>query len=167
MARWARTARTEDADAASGPTDDPRTTPEVVASLVVNAQALLAKQVELLTLELRAAIGRRVTALVLVLVATVAGGLAVLLGAATAAIALESVVDARWQAWGIVTLAVLVPVLVLIVIAARLARTPVVPERTRQELDVTSAWLRDVTGGRGNGTGPDGASGRDATGGAA
>jgi MFS family permease len=144
MARWARS---EDAGATVGSADDARTTPEVVASLVVNAQALLAKQVELLTLELRAAIGRKVGALVMLLVATVAGGLAVLLGAITAAIALEEVVAARWQAWGIVALAVLVPVIVLIVVAARLARTPVAPARTREELDATSAWLRDLADG--------------------
>ena len=138
-------------DGSTTPTEDLRSTAEVVASLVVNVQALLAKQLELLSLELREAIGRKVAALVMLLVAVLAGGLVVMLGAVTAAVALEDVLDARWQAWGLVALAVLVPALVLIAIAARLLRTPVTPERTRSELDATGAWLRTMTSTNGDG----------------
>lgn len=133
-------------DGSGTPTEDVRTTSEVVASLVVNVQALIAKQLELLTLEVREAVGRKVAALVMLLVAALAGALVVLLGAVTAAVALEEVLDARWQAWGLVALAVLVPAVVLIAIAARLLRRPVAPERTRRELDETGAWLRRLTG---------------------
>ncbi len=128
------------------PVADGRATAEVVASLVVNVQALLAKQVELLTLEIREAVGRKVAAAVMLLVAALAGGVVVLLGAVTAAVALEDVLDARWQAWGIVALAVLVPALVLIAVAVRLMRRPVTPERTRTELEATGTWLRGVAG---------------------
>ena len=133
-------------DGSATPAEDVRTTAEVVASLVVNVQALLAKQLELLSLEVRAIVGRKVAALVMLLVAVLAGGLVVMLGAVTAAVALEDVLDARWQAWGLVALAVLVPALILIAIAARLLRTPVTPERTRSELDTTGAWLRAMAG---------------------
>lgn len=137
-------------DGSATSTEDVRTTAEVVASLVVNVQALLAKQVELLGLEVRAAIGRRVAAFVMLLVAALAGALVVLLGAMTAAVALEDVLNARWQAWGVVSLAVLVLALVLIVVAARLMRRPIAPERTRQELETTSAWLRALAGSDGD-----------------
>ena len=137
------------------PTEDARTTAEVVASLVVNVQALLAKQVELLSLEVREAVGRKVAALVMLVMAVLAGGLVVLLGAVTAAVALEDVLDARWQAWGVVALAVLLPALILIAVAARLMRRPVTPERTRRELDATGDWLRRMTGT--DGDAPDGA----------
>jgi uncharacterized membrane protein YqjE len=133
-------------DGATTPTEDVRTTSEVLASLVVNVQALLAKQLELLSLEVREIVGRKVAAVVMLLVAVLAGGLVVMLGAVTAAVALEDVLDARWQAWGLVALAVLVPALVLIAVAARLLRTPATPERTRRELDATTAWLRTMTG---------------------
>lgn len=132
------------ADGAGTPTEDVRTTGEVIASLVVNVQALLAKQLELLSLELREAVARRVAALVMLLVAALAGALVVLLGAVTAAVALEDVMDARWQAWGVVALGVLVPALILIAVAARLLRRPVTPERTRRELDATGTWLRGL-----------------------
>ena len=140
-------------DGSATPTEDVRTTAEVVASLVVNVQALLTKQVELLGLELRAAVGRRMAALVMLLVAALAGALVVLLGAMTAAVALEDVLDARWQAWGVVALAVLLLALILIAVAVRLMRRPVTPERTRQELETTSAWLRSMAGADGDGSG--------------
>jgi len=142
-------------DGTGTPTEDARTTAEVVASLVVNVQALLAKQVELLSLEVREAVGRKVAALVMLLVAVLAGGLVVMLGAVTAAVALQDVLDARWQAWGVVALAVLLPALILIVVAARLMRRPVAPERTRRELDATGDWLRRMTAA--DGDAPDGA----------
>lgn len=139
----------------AGATTDDRTTAEVVASLVVNVQALLSKQLELLSLELREAVGRKVAALVMLLVASLAGALVVLLGAVTAAIALEDVFDARWQAWGVVALGILVLAVILIVAAARLLRRPVTPDRSRRELDTTGAWLRGLAASDG-GTAGDG-----------
>mgnify|MGYP001546601904 FL=1 len=133
-------------DGAGTPTEDVRTTAEVVASLVVNVQALLAKQVELLGLEVREAVGRKVAALVALLVAALAGAVVVVLGAVTAAVALEDVLDARWQAWGLVALAFLLPTLILIAVAARLLRRPVTPDRSRQELETTGAWVRGLAG---------------------
>jgi hypothetical protein len=139
-------------DGSGTPTEDVRTTGEVLASLVVNLQALLSKQLELLSLEVREIVGRKVAALVMLLVAALAGALVVLLGAVTAAVALEDVLDARWQAWGLVALAVLVPALVLIVVAARLLARPVTPDRTRRELDATGAWLRAMVSTDGDGS---------------
>jgi MFS family permease len=123
---------------------DTRSTGEVVASLIVNAQAMIAKEVELLGLELKRIVGRKVAAVALLLVGALAGSAVVLLGAVTAAIALEGSFDERWMAWGVVTLAVAVLALVLLLIAARMLSRGWSPRTSRREATTTGEWLRDL-----------------------
>jgi hypothetical protein len=121
---------------------DTRSTGEVVASLIVNAQAMIAKEVELAGLELRKMVGRKVTAVALLLMAALAGAGVLLLGAVTAAIALESVLAERWMAWGAVTLGVAVLALLLFAIAARKLSRGWSPRAQRRDATTTSEWLR-------------------------
>jgi protein-S-isoprenylcysteine O-methyltransferase Ste14 len=123
---------------------DTRSTGEVVASLIVNAQAMIAKEVELLGLELKRIVGRKVAAVALLLVGALAGSAVVLLGAVTAAIALEGSFDERWMAWGVVTLAVAVLALVLLLVAARMLSRGWSPRTSRREATTTGEWLRDL-----------------------
>jgi MFS family permease len=123
---------------------DTRSTGEVIASLIVNAQAMIAKEVELLGLELKRIVGRKVAAVALLLVGALAGSAVVLLGAVTAAIALEGSFDERWMAWGVVTLAVAVLALVLLLIAARMLSRGWSPRTSRREATTTGEWLRDL-----------------------
>jgi dipeptide/tripeptide permease len=83
---------------------DTRSTGEVVASLIVNTQAMVAKEVELLGLELRRMVARKAIAVAMLLVGALAAAGVLMLGAVTAAIALEELFDERWMAWGAVTL---------------------------------------------------------------
>lgn len=121
-----------------------RSTGEVIASLIVNAQAMIAKEVELLGLELKRIVGRKVAAVAVLLVGALAGSAVVLLGAVTAAIALEDTFDERWMAWGVVTLAVAVLALVLLLIAARMLSRGWSPRASRREATTTGEWLRDL-----------------------
>jgi protein-S-isoprenylcysteine O-methyltransferase Ste14 len=123
---------------------DTRSTGEVVASLIVNAQAMIAKEVELLGLELKRIVGRKVAAVALLLVGALAVSAVVLLGAVTAAIALEGSFDERWMAWGVVTLAVAVLALVLLLVAARMLSRGWSPRTSRREATTTGEWLRDL-----------------------
>ena len=99
---------------------DARSTGEVIASLVVNTQAMVAKEVELLGLELKRIVGRKVAAIALMLAGALVLAGVLVLGAVTAALALESSFDERWMAWGVVTLATAVVALILVAVAARL-----------------------------------------------
>jgi protein-S-isoprenylcysteine O-methyltransferase Ste14 len=121
---------------------DTRSTGEVVASLIVNAQAMIAKEVELVGLELRRMIGRKIAAVVLLLVGALALFSVLLLGAATAAIALEDVLDERWMAWGAVTLVAAVLALVLVAVAGRLLSASWSPRSQRRDTTSTGVWLR-------------------------
>jgi hypothetical protein len=69
---------------------DARSTAEVIASLIVNTQAMVAKEVELVGLELKRIVGRKVAAVAILLVGALVLASVVLLGAMTAAFALES-----------------------------------------------------------------------------
>jgi len=121
---------------------DTRSAGEVVASLIVNAQAMIAKEVELVGLELRRVIGRKIAAVVLLLVGALALFSVLLLGAATAAIALEDVLDERWMAWGVVTLGAAVLALVLVAVAGRLLSAGWSPRAQRRDTTSTGDWLR-------------------------
>jgi hypothetical protein len=123
---------------------DERTTSEVVASLVVNAQALLAKEVELLGLEVRGIVSRKLSAVALLLTTAFLATGVLGLGAVTLAIALEDVFDARWHAWGVVTLILLVVSLVVLLVAGKLLAGPWSPVRTRAQLDRTGTWLSEL-----------------------
>jgi len=130
---------------------DTRSTGEVLASLIVNAQAMIAKEVELVGLELRRTVGRKIAAVVLLLVGALALFAVLLLGAATAAVALEEVLDERWMAWGVVTLGAAVLALVLVAVAGRMLSASWSPRAARRDTTSTGDWLRalgDELGGR-------------------
>jgi len=120
---------------------DTRSTGEVVASLIVNAQAMIAKEIELVGLELRRIVSRKLAAIALVLVGALAASGVLLLGAVTAALALESAFDERWMAWGVITLAVAVLALLLIAIAARMLSRGWSPRAGRSDTTTTGEWL--------------------------
>jgi hypothetical protein len=140
---------------------DTRSTGEVVASLIVNTQAMVAKEVELVGLELRRLVGRKLTAIAVLMVATISAAGVLVLAAATAAIALEGVFDARWMAWGVVTLASVVVTLVLLGIAARLLARGWSPSAGRRDATSTGDWLRalgsELAGNAGDSAAGDGA----------
>jgi hypothetical protein len=121
---------------------DTRSTGEVVASLIVNAQAMIAKEVELVGLELRRLVGRKLAAIAILLVGALAASAVLLLGAITAAVALEGVLDERWMAWGVVTVAVAVIAVVLFGIAASLLSRGWSLGATRRSAGSTGEWLR-------------------------
>lgn len=123
---------------------DTRSTGEVVASLVVNAQALVAKEIELARLELRRIVARKVAAVVMLLLAALALAAVVMLGAVTAAVALQDVLDEPWMAWGVVTLTVTVIALILLAVAARTLSSGWSLDVSRRTASSTSAWLRDL-----------------------
>jgi len=129
-------------DVEQGAPMDTRSTGEVVASLIVNAQAMIAKEVELAGLELKRIVGRKVAAVALMLVGALAASAVLLLGAITAAIALEGMFDARWMAWGVVTLAVAVVALLLVIVAARMLARGWSPRGSRRDATSTGEWLR-------------------------
>jgi hypothetical protein len=121
---------------------DTRSTGEVVASLIVNAQAMIAKEVELAGLELKRIVSRKVTAIALMLLGALAASAVLLLGAATAAIALEDVLAERWMAWGVVTLAVAVLAVLLVAIAGGMLSRGWAPRSGRRDATSTKEWLR-------------------------
>jgi len=136
--------RTSGADAAPDGATDMRSTTELLASLLVGAQALVAKEIELLGLELKGIVGRKFAALGLLLVGALAAAGVLLLGAMTAAFALESVFAQRWQAWGVVTLGVLLVTIVLALIAASQLSRGWTPAATRRDVATTATWLRGL-----------------------
>jgi hypothetical protein len=123
---------------------DTRSTGEVVASLIVNAQAMIAKEVELLGLELKRLVGRKVAAVAVLLVGALSASAVLLLGAITAAIALEGVFDERWMAWGVVTLAVAALSLLLVLVAAGMLSRGWSPRAARRDATTTGEWLRSL-----------------------
>jgi hypothetical protein len=137
----------QDRAARSGPEPDVRSTPEVIASFLVNVQALLSKEVELFGLELRGIVARKLAAIGLVVTGALTAAGVLGLAAVTAAVALEDVFDTRWHAWGVVTLASLVLATVLLGLAARLLAGAWVPARSRRQFGATSDWVRGLTGG--------------------
>jgi O-antigen ligase len=130
---------------------DTRSTGEVVASLIVNAQAMIAKEVELVGLELRRIVGRKLAAVAILLVGALSASAVLLLGAVTAAIALEGSFAERWMAWGVVTLAVALVALLLFIVAARMLSRGWSLGSTRRNATSTGEWLRalgeELTGG--------------------
>jgi len=143
-------ARGDEGDAHASGRQDPRSTGDVVASLIVNTQALIAKEFELLGLELKRIVTRKVAAVATLLVAALTAGGVLLLGAMTAALALESRFSERWIAWGVVTLATALLALILVAVAVRMLSRGWSPRSGRKDPTTTRDWLRglvdDVTG---------------------
>lgn len=121
---------------------DTRSTGEVVASLIVNTQAMVAKEVELVGLEVRRIVGRKIAAVALLLVGALAAFGVLILGAVTGAVALEAVLDERWMAWGVVTLAFLLVAILLLLVAARMLSRGWSPSARREDGTSTGEWLR-------------------------
>jgi hypothetical protein len=142
MARRDRTSGA--ATAAAADAVDTRPTTEVLASLLVGAQALVAKEIELLGLELKGIVARKFTALGLLLAGALASAGVLLLGAMTAAFALEPVFAHRWQAWGVVTLGVLLVTLLVVAIALGQLARGWTPAATRRDVTTTATWLREL-----------------------
>ncbi len=140
-----RTAHQDGSDRPGHTTTDGRSTGEVLASLVVNTQALLAKEVELVGLELKALVGRKVAAIAALLVGALAAAGVLMLGAVTAAIALEDVFSQRWMAWGAVTLGVAVLALILVLIAVRRLAGNWSLRARRSDPTSTTSWLRGLS----------------------
>jgi hypothetical protein len=156
--RWGGPDRPEDV------TSDGRSTGEVVASLVVNTQALIAKEIELLGLELKSLVGRRIAAAAMLLVGALAAAGVLLLAAVTTAIALESVFDERWMAWGTVTLGSALIAIVLVLFAARMFGGSWSPRSRRKDPTSTTEWLRGLSEELSAGlTGPSGEGPADGT----
>jgi hypothetical protein len=139
-----RTARGDGPDRPDDVTSDGRSTGEVLASLVVNTQALLAKEVELVGLEMKALVGRKVAAVAGLLVGALAGAGVLMLGAVTAAIALEGMFDERWMAWGAVTLGAAAIAIVLVLIAVRRLSRGWSLRDGRSDRTSTNTWLREL-----------------------
>ncbi len=130
--------------ATGGPGPDVRSTPEVLASFLVNVQALLSKELELFGLELRGIVTRKLTAIGAIITGALTAAGVLGLGAVTAAIALEDVFDTRWHAWGVVTLGLLVVSLLLIGIALSRLAGGWTPKRARRQFSATSTWVRGL-----------------------
>jgi hypothetical protein len=139
-----RTPRAADPHRGDPTAQGARSTGEVLASLVVNTQALISKEVELVRLELKALVGRKIAAVATLLVGALAAGGVLLLGAVTAAIALEEVFDARWMAWGVVTAGTAVVALVLVAIAAGMLGGGWSLRSRRKDATSTQTWLRSL-----------------------
>jgi hypothetical protein len=116
----------------------------VLASFLVNVQALLAKELELVGLELRRIVARKLAAVGAIVAGALTAAGVLGLGAVTAAIALEDVFDTRWHAWGVVTLAFLLVSLLLLVVAFRLLAGAWMPTRARRQFSATSTWVRGL-----------------------
>lgn len=129
---------------AAGDDADARSTAEVLASLVVNTQALITREVELLGLEVRRIVADKAIALLQLVTAAVAGLVVVALGAVAVAVALEPVVPAPWMAWAIVAGATAVLSWIALALAWRRLARSWLPRRTLASLEETSAWARNT-----------------------
>lgn len=125
-----------------GTDDDARSTAEVLASLVVNTQALVAREVELLGFEVRRIITEKVVALIQLVSAAVAGIVVLALAAVAVAIAIEPLLPARWMAWALVALVTALLSWVVLALAWRRLSRSWLPRRTLASLEETSRWAR-------------------------
>lgn len=127
----------------SGGTEpDPRSTAEVLASLVVNTQALVSREVELLGLEVRRIVTEKTIALLQLVSAAVAGIVVLALTAVAVAIAIEPFLPTRWMAWAIVAGATALLSWTVLALAWRRLSRSWLPRRTLASLEETSAWAR-------------------------
>ena len=124
------------------PADDQRPTSEIVASLIANLQALLKTQFELLKLELTGIARDKAVAIGLFIGAGVLSLFVLAFAGVTVAAALTLVLPA-WAAWLIVTGLYLLVGVILALVGARLAKRPVKPERTQQELEALKDWAQE------------------------
>lgn len=112
---------------------DPRTTSEVVASLIANLQALLKTEIELAKLEVSTIVREKAIAAALVVVGALLGLFILAFVGVTAAHAFMLVV-APWLAWLIVTGIYTLIAVIAMLVAMRLLKRPTVPERTKTDV---------------------------------
>jgi hypothetical protein len=128
---------------ATAPEDlDPRSTAEVLRSLVANVQALVKKEIELAKLEITDIITARATAAGMFVGAAVLGLFILGFVGVTGAKALSLVLP-EWAAWLIVTgIYTLLAGILAAVGARKLKSPPNVPERTKANYEETVEWAK-------------------------
>lgn len=124
---------------------DDRATSEVVASLIATTQALVKKEIELAKLEVKRILVDKAIAVGSALVAALVALFILGFVGVTVAKALEEAF-APWIAWAIVTGVYTLVTLVLLFVAYRFVRRPVVPERTKASVEETIAWAKEQVG---------------------
>lgn len=123
-------------------TPDDREVSEVVASLLVNGQGLVKTELELAKLEIKRIVTEKAIAIGLAAGGALLGLYILAFAGVTGANALMLVV-APWLAWLIVTGVYLLVAVVLLLVAVRLFKRPVVPEQTKAELELTKTWATE------------------------
>ena len=133
-------------EGAAGPgASDDRDTSEVIASLLAHGQGLIKTELELAKLELKRIVTEKAIAVGLVVFAAVLGLCILAFIGVTGATALMLVV-APWLAWLIVTGIYILVAVILLLVAVKLFKRPVVPEHTTAELATTKTWASEQVG---------------------
>ena len=133
-------------EGATGPgASDDRDTSEVIASLLVHGQGLLKTELELAKLEIKRIVTEKAIAVGLVVFGAVLGLFILAFVGVTGANALMLVVE-PWLAWLIVTGIYILVAVILLLVAIRLFKRPVVPEHTKAELETTRTWASEQVG---------------------
>jgi hypothetical protein len=121
---------------------DPRSTGEVLRSLVANTQALVKKEIELAKLELTEIITARAIAVGMFLGAAVLGLFILAFVGVTGAKALALVLP-EWAAWLIVTgIYTLLAAILAFVGVRKMQSPPTTPERTKANYEETVEWAK-------------------------
>jgi hypothetical protein len=121
---------------------DPRSTTEVLTSLVANVQALVKKEIELAKLEITDIVTARLTAVGMFVGVAVLGLFILGFVGVTGAKALALVLP-EWAAWLIVTgIYALVAGILAFIGIRKMKSPPNVPERTKQNVEETVEWAK-------------------------
>jgi uncharacterized membrane protein YedE/YeeE len=120
---------------------DERSTSEVVASLVTNLQGLVKTEVELAKLEVTGIVKDKAIGIGLALGGALFGVFILAFVGVTGANAFMLIVE-PWLAWLIITGIYTLIAVILLLIAKRLLSKPVVPETTKDEIDLTKDWAK-------------------------
>jgi hypothetical protein len=136
----------QQAEADAGPGEvgvfDDRPTSEVVASLVTNLQGLVKTEVELAKLEVKDIVKDKAIGIGLAVAGALFGLYILAFIGVTGANAFMLIVS-PWLAWLIITGIYTLIAVVLLLVAKKLLSKPVVPQTTKNELDVTKDWAKD------------------------
>lgn len=120
-------------DPGAATSTDPRTTSEVVASLIANLQALVKTEIELAKLEITTIVREKAIAVALIALGALLGLFILAFAGVTAAHAFMLIV-APWLAWLIVTGIYTLIAVIAMFVALRLLKRPTVPERTKADV---------------------------------
>lgn len=124
---------------------DARSTSEVIASAIANAQALIRTQIELAKLEIAGIVRDKAIAIALLVAAGIFGLFVLGFLGITGATALMLVLQ-EWAAWLIVTGVYLLITVVLALVAVRLLKRPSTPEETKRQATQTIDWAKGQVG---------------------